>query len=167
MSRSVYLPADVALAERLRSGDAAGPWTGYTASPGLLAWLRESDTDPESDPDVAEYAAMSMAGVAHLVDSRGAGSRVVLAADVADSELSDLDAVGPGSVTVSGLEWRAVSALFADDTADDEAAGAVAAARSAVADRTVVDALVTSEVSVLLERHDLLWFAPEELDALR
>ena len=161
MSRLVYLPASPALATRLRDNEALGPWFGFTVSPGLRAHLAEGGVDP-SDGE-CEYAALNAAGVAQLVDPQAVDPRLVLAADVDDARISDLDSAGAGSATVAELSWRQVTALFADEA---EAVEVVAAARSAVRGRSVTEALAEPGVEALLERYDLLWYAPEELDLL-
>jgi hypothetical protein len=68
-----------------------------------------------------------------------------------------------GEVTVRGLRWDDVQALFSDEPA---ATGAVARAREVAAGRPVPEALDQPPVQELLDEHDLLWFAPEELDRL-
>ena len=57
----------------------------------------------------------------------------------------------------------AVLKAFSDEEA---ATAAVAAARAAAAGLPLTDALALSAVETVLEEHDLLWFAPEELDQL-
>lgn len=161
MSRLVYLPASPALAARLRAGEAAGPWAGHTASPGLRADLAGWGTEP--DDDELQYAALNAAAIAQLVDPRATDPRLVLAAEVADADLVDLDRAEPGAVTIGDLAWQQVTALFADAP---EATAAVATARRAVRDTSVAAALAAPEVVELLEQHDLLWYAPEELDGL-
>ena len=69
----------------------------------------------------------------------------------------------PGNNCSGQLSWKQVIAMFTDDY---EAAEAVRAAREAVRGRTVSEALAAPEVVGLLEGHDLLWYAPEELDRL-
>jgi hypothetical protein len=66
---------------------------------------------------------------------------------------------------VRDLRWSQVRALFADEA---EAAEAVLRARAALAESgegyTLAAALEVPAVGKLLDNHDLLWFAPEELD---
>lgn len=158
MSRLVFVPCARQLASLLRQDRSAGPWVGYTPSPRLAAQLGGVGTDE------LEYAALNCAGVARLVDNYASDElRLILAAEVPDEELHDLDAAEAGAVTVGKLSWSQVIALFADEP---DSAAAVRAAREAVRGQTVNEALVVPEVVALLEGHDLLWYAPGELDRL-
>jgi hypothetical protein len=56
-----------------------------------------------------------------------------------------------------------VRALFADEPA---ALQAVSLASEKVTGDSLATALTTPEVAAVLDNHDLLWFAPEELDQL-
>jgi len=68
-----------------------------------------------------------------------------------------------GEVEVSGLVWAQVRALFADEPG---ALRAVSLASEVVTGESLVTALAAPEVAAVLDNHDLLWFAPEELDQL-
>ncbi len=158
MSRLVFVPCAAALARELRQERSAGPWLAFTPSAGLAAQVGDAG------PEELEYAALNCAGVARLVDpSASDPRRLILAAEVPEAQLVDLDAAEPGTVTVGQLSWKQVIAMFTDDY---EAAEAVRAARAAVRGRTVSEALAAPEVVALLEGHDLLWYAPAELDRL-
>ena len=158
MSRLVYLPTGTALATSLRDGGAAGSWLGFTVSAGLRGQLAEGSGTPSDDE--CEYAALNAAALAQLLDPRAVDSRLVLAAEVDEAQVSDVDSAGPGTATVADLRWRQVIAVFADEAA---AAEAVAAARAALRNRPAVHPLAVAEVVALNEEFDLLWYAPEEL----
>jgi hypothetical protein len=158
MSRLIFVPSSRTQAQELRAGGETGPWLAFSASPGLRAELGDLSVEE------LEYVALNHAGVALLVDPSAADPlRLVLAADVPEDDLLDVDIAESGAATVTALAWSRVVALFADDP---DAASAVAAARAAVRDRPVSEALAAPEVTALLEAHDLGWYAPEELDRL-
>lgn len=157
MSPLIFVPCSRAQAGALRDRLEAGPWRAFLPSAGLQAQL-------DSGGEELEYIALNHAGVAQLVDPRAPDElRLVLAAEVADDAVVDVDLDEPGAATITNLRWSQVVALFADEP---EAASAVAAARRAVRNRTVADALAAPEVAALLDAHDLGWYAPEELDRL-
>jgi hypothetical protein len=90
-----------------------------------------------------------------------------VAAEVQEEQIKDLGRPD-GQVEVRGLAWAQVRALFADEP---DALETVALAREAVAGRGSAEeglarALAAPEVTVVLDRYDLLWFAPEEFDQL-
>jgi hypothetical protein len=161
MGQMVFLPATRAEANALqRSGTASGDLVGTTATPALL---RANDLDPSMLED-ADYAALQCAGVMALTRVDDADPlRLVLAAELSPQQLApDLD--DPyGGVVVHNLQWSDVQALFSDE---EQAARAVADARSVATGRTVDDAVELPAVQALLDDHDLLWFAPEELERL-
>ena len=88
--------------------------------------------------------------------------RLVLAADVADGQVTDRGSEF-GEVMVAGLRWAQVQALFADEPA---AESSVARARADTAELGLTEALAIEAVTALLSEFDLLWFAPDELDQL-
>ena len=105
----------------------------------------------------AEFAGLSLAGVLAL--GMGADAlRLVLAVDVEPGQVED-EHGQHGELSVTGVRWPQVQALFSDEPA---AAPAVARARAAAAGLSLADALLLPEVDALLE-FDLLWFAVEEL----
>lgn len=108
-----------------------------------------------------EFVALGHAGVLAL-GLAPAGPRLVLAAEVADSQVDERPGVD-GEVVVSGLIWSQVLALFADEPT---VADLVARARSAAGTRPLAEALSDPAVTDLLAGTDLLWFAPDELDQL-
>jgi hypothetical protein len=157
MSQVVFVPMTWEEAVALRSGTAADRYRGCAPMPSLVASM-EADTLIEE----AEYAALSYAGVLSLVLKPGS-PRLVLAAELLAKQLTDLG--GPlGEVEIRGLSWDQVRALFSDE------AGAVEANRlasAAVAGESLAAALAAPEIGAVLDEHDLLWFAPDELDQLQ
>jgi len=133
MTTLVFVALDWADAAALRSGADLGPRTGC-APTDELARRVGSDADAEE----VEYAALHHAG------EHAAGTsprRLVLAADVEPAQLVE-KGDGWGGVTVNGLRWSQVSALFVDEP-------------------------VAAEAAAGADDRDLLWFAPQELDQLR
>jgi hypothetical protein len=117
--------------------------------------------EPVAVAEELEFAALSYAGVLAL----SAGSdplRLVLAADVAEGQMADQGSE-LGEVTVVGLDWSQVQALFADEPAAEPS---VARARADCAELSLSEALATEAVAALQGEFDLLWFAPDELDRL-
>ena len=156
MTSLVFIPVDRADAVALRAGAELGNRPGCAPTAGLAGAL-----EPDAGAEEVEFAALSNAGVLAL----SAGSnplRLVLAADVADGQVTDRGS-DLGEVTVAGLRWAQVQALFADEPAAEPA---VARARADSAGLGLAEALATGSVAALLSEVDLLWFAPEELDQL-
>lgn len=149
---TVFVPLTLGAARQLRSTGSATDLVGYADGPALRSWLGGTRLDDEE----ADYVALNHAGVAALLLD-GASVRLVVAVDqeIAGGEL--------GAVRLSRVAWSDVRSLFADEA---EAAAAVAKARSAVNGLELAAALPLPEVEQLLDTHDLLWYAPEELDAL-
>ncbi|GAA3696098.1 hypothetical protein GCM10022204_10070 [Microlunatus aurantiacus] len=151
---TVFVPLTLDAARQLRTVGSARDLVGYAAGPGLRTWLSEARLDDEE----ADYVALNHAGVAALTLDDTAPTRIVLAVDRDVADGDDL-----GAVTVAQLDWVAVRSLFADEGA---AASAVLAARAAVRGSDLAAALSAPAVEALQESYDLLWYAPDELDAL-
>jgi hypothetical protein len=156
MAQMIFVPMTRDEARALRAGTATGRYTGCAATPGLAASL-EANTVLEE----VEYAALSNAGVLALV-LKSHVPRLVVAAEVPEEHVRDLSQPH-GEVEVSGLVWAQVRALFADES---DSLQAVSLASEAVAGESLATALAAPEVTAVLDNHDLLWFAPEELDQL-
>lgn len=156
MTALVFVPFDRVEASALRAGD------DFTARPAFAPTAGLSGTlDSTAVSEEVEFAALNQAGVLAL--STGADPlRLVLAAEVADSQVADRGGE-PGEVTVSGLRWSQVQALFADEAA---AAASVARTRAQLAAGGPTDNLAVQAVAALQDEFDLLWFAPDELDRL-
>lgn len=157
----VFVPAPLARAGALRSGQRAGQVRGFAVTPSLVRVLGPDLSDEEAD-----FAALSTAGLAAL-DGLDGGRRLVLAADVAPDRVVDGGGEA-GEVRVDELAWHQVSALFADEDAAADAvrAAAVEIATAAGATGTPAPARSGPAVAALVDTYDLLWYAPEELDAL-
>ena len=152
----VYVPLTPAQARSLRAGEALTRLAAHAATPSLRRALDLAPDDEEGD-----YAALNAAGVAAL-DGLADGRRLVLAADVGDAQVSDGRGTS-GEVAVADLVWAQVRSLFADE---EVAAPAVRAAAEAARGVALAQAYDLPAVAALADAHDLLWFAPEELDAL-
>jgi len=156
MTSLVFVPVDRAEALALRAGADLGDRPGCAPTAGLAGGL-----EPTVVAEEVEFAALSQAGVLAL--STGADPlRLVLAADVADDQVTDRGSE-LGEVTVAGLRWAQVQALFADEPA---AGPSVAWARADVAELSLIEAPAIKAVAALQGEFDLLWFAPDELDRL-
>jgi hypothetical protein len=161
MGQMVFVPMSRVQARALRdTGSSSGQLDGHAATPALLV---AQDYDQSMLED-ADYAALCFAGASALTGSTDTDVlRLVVAADLTPS-LFEADEDSPyGMVRVRELPWPAVQALFSDEPG---AAAAVAAARAAAAGRSVDAALTLAPVLEVFEKHDLLWFSPDELDQL-
>jgi hypothetical protein len=160
MAQMVFVALDRRAARHLReTGSAPGPWVAHAATPALL----QAHGYDESALEDAEFAALSYAGIQSVALRGEEALRLVVAAELEAGRIEPARDDAYGQVTVSDLRWSDVRALFVDDPA---AAPAVAAARPDALGRSVTDALAHPSVATLLDEHDLLWFAPEELDSL-
>ncbi|MFT4166264.1 MAG: hypothetical protein QM650_13575 [Microlunatus sp.] len=149
---TVFVPLTISAAQQLRSTGSATDLIGYADGPALRSWLG----DPRLDDEEAHYVALNHAGVAALLLD-GDSMRLVLAVDqeIAGGEL--------GAVQLPRVAWSDVRSLFADEAG---ASAAVAKARAAANGLDLAAALSLPEVEQLLDAHDLLWYAPDELGAL-
>jgi hypothetical protein len=152
----VYVPLPLTRARSLRDGEPLARVVAHAATPSLLAAL-----DLTPDDEEADYAALNAAGVAAL-DGLASARRLVLAAEVPDARVDDGHGAS-GEVEVADLRWSQVRSLFADEEA---AASDVTAAARAASGVALGQAYDLPAVVRLTDGHDLLWFAPEELDAL-
>ena len=157
MPEMVFVPMTRDAAVDLRSGTAADHYRGCAATSTLVRSMEAGTLIEE-----AEYAALNYAGVLALVLNPGS-PRLVVAAKVQPGQVR---ALGEplGEVEVRGLAWTQVRALFAEESAAIEAARRVG---EVVAGQSLAAALAEPEVGEMLDRYDLLWFAPEELDQLQ
>ncbi|WP_375432477.1 DUF6912 family protein [uncultured Friedmanniella sp.] len=152
----VFVPLPLSQAVALRAAPRPGPHDGFAATPELRAALGPDPHEEETD-----YAALSAAGVAAL-DGLVGSRRLVVAVEVPTGGVTDRGS-GLGEVELGGLRWDQVQALFADE---ESAAEMVCAAAAAAVGVPVADVLGLPAVVALTDSFDLLWFAPEELDAL-
>lgn len=156
----VFVPVRHAQATTLREHGVLEPGlVGHAATPALMA---SHDYDDSTRED-AEYAALTYAGARAALTVAEGALRLVLAAEVPPAAAT-VDAEDTyGRTEVSGLRWADVRALFADEPA---AGASLALARNAADGLELGPALSTPELARLVDEHDLLWFAPEELDQL-
>jgi hypothetical protein len=164
----VYLPATTNVLRTLvDEGRLTGPLTAFAVTPGLRDFYALSDAG--ADEEELEYAALLAAARASLrlidVDPSAARRRVVLAADVPDSavtEVEDPDA-DRGAVRISGdVALAAVASAHVDGAeAEDDVRAAVG---------VVLEADLGSEdaqfVADQAEGHELAWYATQEIGTL-
>ena len=157
MSTTAYVPVAHEQAVALRGGDDLGTLVAY--APGTA--LRQAHGLGPAEDEEAGFVALGYAGLAALLARPGL--RTVLAVDLGTDQV---DGGGSefGEVTVTGLRWTQVAAVFADEpgAADD-----LEAARAQAGGRVLADVAEDEAVVELVDRWDLLWYAPEELDASR
>ncbi|SFL66655.1 DUF6912 family protein [Geodermatophilus ruber] len=161
----VYVPATTAVLRTLvDEGRLAGPLTAFAVTPRLREFYAASDA--EADSEELEYAALLGAARASLrlidVDPTAARRRVVVAADVPDSAVAEVDDpdADHGAVRVTGdIELRDVASAHIDgaDAEDD--------VRSAV--NVVLEADLGSDDAQFVvdqaEGHELAWYATQEI----
>jgi hypothetical protein len=144
----------------LRAGTDLGIRTGCAATATLL-----SELGGQTSIEEAEFAALGYAGVLALLISSSA-RRLVLAAEFGPDQVTDHGSPY-GEISVAGLSWPQVRAIFVDEP---RASKAVTSARLALGngqgEHTLAAALDIAEVGELLNGFDLLWYAPEEVDQL-
>lgn len=153
----IFVPLTSDEARTLRSSGLPGTRVAYAGTP----TLRRSHEYDDSMTEDADFAAMSYAGV-HALTAPGEAARLVVALEVPDERVDD--GRDPyGQVSVTDLGWREVTALFGDEPGSEQA---VTDARLLVTGLDVAAALSHEVIGSLLDDHDLLWYAPEELDRL-
>ena len=164
----VYLPATTNVLRTLvDEGRLTGPFTAFAVTPGLREFYALSDAG--ADEEELEYAALLAAARASLrlvdVDPSAARRRVVLAADVPDSavtEVEDPDA-DRGAVRVTGdVPLAGVASAHVDGAeAEDDVRAAV---------NVVLEADLGSEDAQFVvdqaEGHELAWYATQEIGPL-
>jgi hypothetical protein len=164
----VYLPATTNVLRTLvDEGRLTGPLTAFAVTPGLREFYALSDAG--ADEEELEYAALLAAARASLrlvdIDPSAARRRVVLAADVPDSavaEIEDPDA-DRGAVRITGdVALAGVASAHVDGA---EAEGDVRAAVDVVleADLGSEDAQFVVDQA---EGHELAWYATQEIGTL-
>ena len=164
----VYLPATTSVLRTLvDEGRLTGPLTAFAVTPGLREFYALSDAG--ADEEELEYAALLAAARASLrlvdVDLAAARRRVVLAADVPDAavtEVEDPDA-DRGAVRVTGdVPLAGVASAHVDGAeAEDDVRAAV---------NVVLEADLGSEDAQFVvdqaEGHELAWYASQEIGTL-
>jgi hypothetical protein len=159
----VYLPATSTGLRGLVDKGSVGdpPMTAFAVTPGLREWYIEGDTDE------LEYAALREAAVASLrlldTDPAAWRRRVVLAADVPDSQLAVRDDLDRGVVhLMTPLTTRQVAAAYVDDP---EASEVIAVASAAVTAADLGEQAAQEAVDDA-EGFELSWYATQELPDL-
>jgi hypothetical protein len=161
----VYLPATTSVLRTLvDDGRLAGPHTAFAVTPRLREFYAVSDAG--ADVEELEYAALLGAARASLrlldIDPGAVRRRVVLAADVPDTAVTEIEDpdTEPGVVRVTGdVTLRDVASAHIDggDAEDD--------VRAAV--NVVLEADLGSEDAQFLvdqaEGHELAWYASQEI----
>ena len=164
----VYLPATTNVLRTLvDEGSLTGPLTAFAVTPGLREFYALSDAG--ADEEELEYAALLAAARASLrlvdVDPSAARRRVVLAAEVPDSavaEIEDPDA-DRGAVRINGdVALADVASAHVDGAeAEDDVRAAV---------NVVLEADLGSEDAQFVvdqaEGHELAWYATQEIGAV-
>jgi len=160
----VYLPATIPLIAALRDGgelaQPAGP--AHAVTPALREWYIEGDEEE------LEYVAFSRAAQDALrllrADPGAPRRRVVISADVPEAELTiGSQDLGTSEVKLgSPVPRGAIASIHIDDR---EAEADVAAAANAVEEAVAGDPDAQFTVDSA-EDHELLWYAPEEIDDL-
>jgi hypothetical protein len=160
----VYLPATMPLVAALRDGDELGRASGpaHAVTPALREWYIEGDEEE------LEYVAFNRAAQEALrllrADPGAPRRRVVISADVPEKAVTAASQdLGTSEVRLGGPVPRSAIASFHIDERDAEAA--VAAAADAVEEAAAGDPDAQFTVDSA-EDHELLWYAPEELDDL-
>jgi len=160
----VYLPATIPVIAALRDGGelsrAAGP--AHAVTPALREWYTEGDEEE------LEYVAFSRAAQEALrllrADPSAPRRRVVISVDVPESAVTiGSQDLGTSEVRLAGpVPKQAIASLHIDDL---EAQTDVAAAAEAVEEAAAGDPDAQFTVDSA-EDHELLWYAPEEIDDL-
>ena len=160
----VYLPATMPLVAALRDGGEparpAGPV--HAVTPALREWYVEGDEEE------LEYVAFSRAAQEALrllrADPAAPRRRVVISADVPETDVKVASQdLGTSEVRLGSPVPRGAIASFHVD--DREAEADVAAAADAVEEAVAGDPDAQFTVDSA-EDHELLWYAPEEIDDL-
>jgi len=148
----VLVPVSMEQLSGLREAPLAGPVTGFAVTPSLRDTFGLGDADEEE----ADRTALLLAGLSSLISY---GKRLALVIDA----LAVDDGDPLGEVTLRGVAWGEVSAIFADSP---EAATAVSDAAKAVSGLDLDASWDTDAVRALMAEHDLLWYGPDEVDTL-
>lgn len=147
-----FVPLSRDALSALTTAPIPGPVAAFGVTPGLC----DTFSLPPTADEEAERTALLLAGVSSLISY---GSRLVVVVEETPAE----DEGGLGECTLSGVQWRDVSAIFAETP---EAQPAVNAAAAAVEGLDLDAAWDAEPVQALMSEHDLLWYGPEEVGAL-
>ena len=153
MKPLVFVAVPPAAARALRDTGVQPPGVAYAATPEL----RESFGYDPDDDEGADYAAQVFAGLAGAL---AGWDRCVLAVAVATLP-AGRGATDHGEVHLPTLRWTDVRAVFVDEPA---ARPLMRAYAGAAAGRRLAEVWADETTQDVVAEHDLLWFAPEELD---
>jgi hypothetical protein len=160
----VFLPSTLGALARLLDVGKLGPapLTAFAVTPGLRAWYVEDD-----DPESLEYAALTEAarGSLRLIDADESATprRVVVAADVPDSEVELRDDLDRGVVQLSQpVTMAQIASVHVDDP---EAAEAISRAAKAVVAADLGEPSAQDDVDDA-EGFELAWYASQEIAVL-
>lgn len=159
----VYLPVTFpTLARAAEAGELGpAPMLAFAVTPALREWYASGDAEE------LEFAAMTDAARECLRllarDTAAPGRRVVVAADVADAEISPTPGLHPGAVMLNVTVRLADMAAVHVDDASAEADVRAAAGLVHAADGGDEDAEFAVEG---VEDHQLQWYATQEIPAL-
>jgi hypothetical protein len=159
----VFIPVDHDHATAIRAAGSSEEEFAAFAATGQMIKAHDYRPDEREDADYAAQLYASLAGLAKTGDDR----RLVLAADVPIARVHDSVADGSyGAITVTGLDWSDVTAVFVDapEAADAvrKARQALSAAADPVADHGLDAVLELPEITALTDDHELLWHTPDE-----
>ncbi|HKC28485.1 MAG TPA: hypothetical protein VKB75_10785 [Jatrophihabitans sp.] len=156
----VYIPATSSVLRRMLEAEAVepAPLTAFAVTPALREWYVDDNVEE------LEYAAMLEAARASLrlldADPDAARRRVVIAADVSDSDVTVRDDLDRGVVRVAApVPLAAIASVHMDDA---EAEPIVAAAAEAIIAADLGDATAQERVDDA-EGFELAWYANQEV----
>lgn len=149
----VCVPADLELLRRLRA-DGITDVAAHAATPALYEAMGYT---PDMDED-AEFAALTFASAAAAI--MHGEPRLVI---VAEAEAIPVPEDEFGAVRVPMLAWPQVTALFVGEHSGRQAE---AAAHDEGAGSSLDQAWDAPAIQDLVRNHDMLWYAPEEADAV-
>ena len=162
-----FLPTTPAQLALWRADGVPAGVLGVRADDGFRLWYTDSDTSgaehgtPAELEEELEWAALQVAAQLSLHELAADPSdprRVVVSLD-AVADVDDVDLPG-GCRLSAAVPWARVAAVHLDEQA---AAGAVQAALTAVAPATAATPVtVAGDLADPLDKHELLWFSPEE-----
>lgn len=156
-ARTIYLPTDRARVEALRSDGRLDECEAWSLTP-EFARQYELDLDATDDAEEADYWLL-MGAAARALTASDTPQRWVLAARVDEAQLDFEDRIA-GRARVRDLAWSQASALFVDEA---EASDALAAARQRLRSSDADEAAEGWQQQAGI---DLLWYLPDELDAI-
>jgi len=155
----VFIAVDHDRATGIRAAGRSEDEFAAFAATGQMITAHDYRPDERED---ADYAAQVYASVAGLPASKDP-FRLVIAADVPIARVRDgRSDADYGAITVSGLDWADVTAVFVDDAAATEAVRSAREAITVTQDPDLEAILELPAVTALTDDHELLWHTPDE-----